>query len=224
MKDRILKELKSMMMPFVVGILSLPICYMILDGNNAHTSMLSIQMLIYLYMSVSVYGDEFKDKAITRLLAQPISRKRIWNEKLTVLFVSIMILLFYSQICLVILKWGAMISEQWNNRNNPQFLFFLQDYLDLIGLIMLFFLFSLAFISTGIYLSLMLKNSIVAFFGSLAMIGGIIIIWNYLFVYFNNSTLDEFAEEILCYDLPLLLCILIFSLLGYRKFMKLEVI
>lgn len=225
MKERILKELKSMLMPIIVGLLIPPLCFMLFEGYKVGYVIICIQVAIYLYLSVGLFGNEFKNNTIQRLLAQPISRKRIWYEKLSILLTVITILFFYFLICYILVYLPDKISWDYIKENNEANNF-IKDRLKIFTEYFFVFIISiLAIVATSQYLTLIFKNNIISLYGSIALIGVILVLSSYLYRYFIYPMYDsELFREIIFPSVPLLLCTLIFYPLAYRKFLRLEVV
>lgn len=207
-------------MILMIGVLSPPICYLILDGAQAHCMIIIVLWFIALFLSVSIYGNEFKDKTFRQLLSQPISRKRIWYEKLLALFVSIIVLFLYSQIYTQISNW--FIIKLSNSRPTTLFQIPMMFY-------WFYFFITLSFISTGIYLSLIFKNEISALVVSIALVIITIIFWNTICEIMwsiNKHYLYHLFKYIHDYftPIPFILLTSIFYIFGYKKFMKMEVV
>jgi len=59
---------------------------------------LTIHFILFLMMSVLIFGAEFSDKTMERLLAQPMSRVRLWREKMGILLVMLAALVIFDVI------------------------------------------------------------------------------------------------------------------------------
>jgi hypothetical protein len=85
MNARIMKESRALLVPFTATVVLTLACTLIWRGNSDVAGSLIVFMVCCTLMGASCLGAEFSHRTLPLLLAQPISRGRIWGEKMLVL-------------------------------------------------------------------------------------------------------------------------------------------
>ena len=85
MNPRIWKEVRSLLPAFTVTVAATVLVAVIFDGRDAWGMVSFVFGGGCVMMGACSFGNEFYTRTMTSLLAQPISRKQLWAEKLQVL-------------------------------------------------------------------------------------------------------------------------------------------
>lgn len=231
MKKRLYKEFQIIKWPFIIAALSFPFTFLITEDPELRWNIpIAIQLLCCAIMGSAIFGQEFEHSTMEKLLSYPLSRIRIWREKMLVL-----------GFCTA----GAALV----NSINPEYYFpgtthgnFLPNLQDLsyinerqnifLNFIIPIGLGYLALLCSGIFMSLYIRKTHTAFWGALTSTLFIMILWQIViplgFSLLGISSM-LYNEVYQTFDkntnisLPLFLWSIAAYLLARKKFMKLEV-
>ena len=122
MNRRLLKEFRSLRLPWLVGILAgIVIAFRFIRGGPLESFLDVAPIFAFfgtiLIASVLPFGNELQHRTLPLLLALPVSRARLWNEKLFVLALTVttIVLVQLSLIVLIILTLAGyyQFQPQW---------------------------------------------------------------------------------------------------------------
>jgi len=136
--------------------------------------MISANYVGFLMIAAPLFGSEFKHHTMARLLAQPISRCRVWWEKTLAFFMIAAMVLVCQGIA-----WGWI---PWKLANMyPHYPWLLLDHLSkLLVWILLGFCVSAIAMATGFFTSLLLRQSHTAFWAALILLPVALLVWQFL--------------------------------------------
>lgn len=231
MIKRLYKEFQILKWPFIAAVLSVPLTLLITQDSELRWNIpIVIQLLCCAIMGSAIFGQEFENITMEKLLAQPMSRVRIWREKILVL-----------GLC----AGGAALV----NIINPEYYFprelrgiFLPNlekyaYMNESGDILLNFIIpiglgNLGLMCAGLLMALYIRKTHTAFWGALTSTLFIMILWQFMlslgFSVFGMSSII-YSEGFRTYDktinisFPLFLWCAVAYIMGRRKFLILEV-
>lgn len=195
-----------------------------------------LQVLLMLTAASSLFGDEFSNGSIQRLLAQPVSRTRIWIEKTCALALFVItVLLLDFLLCQTMLLNIARIDHAYQLIRNGGSLVGRFHHMKMDPALWSIFLFGMMALATAPTLSLWLRQTHTTFWASIVLPLGVTMIVAYLVEWLDykpNITLfvpqwvkhlDIFNNGNLELTLVVALWFAILYPLGWFKFKRLEV-
>jgi ABC-type transport system involved in multi-copper enzyme maturation permease subunit len=175
-------------------------------------------VLLSFLMGAAIFGREFDLGTMERLLSQPISRKKLWLHRIKILVYTVLIppLIGFT----IILPFHVLHLANYLYRHS------LNEFLLNYALTFTLLLFS--GLSSGILMSLYIRNTNTAFWASIASTGSAAILW----VIIGPFTLNLICGRDIMYGkytlffmagIPLFLWSITAFFLARRKFMRIEV-
>ena len=244
MKKRLLKEMRVMQWPWLLSLAAVPVS-ILLFKEPAYSSALAfgLQMFAALVMGSMVFGREFGDKTMERLLSLPGGRRRLWGEKMLALMLCVGSCLFvFAVVFLYLLNLEEFLRSlqrilmlfgmNWNESKEftlHAYQFRQPTLLGLLGLVGCLY-FSAVF--TGPLMALYLRSTLTAFWASIVTIGMILVVWPFLgmpvylfFIGLEPIYLNEIRPHLLyyLYGFPLGVWCVVSYFLARRKLILLEV-
>ena len=205
MNTRIIKETRSLLPVFCVTVLACVMPRLIWNREIAAGVGLGIFTICCLILGASCFGNEYQWRTMPLLLAQPVPRRKIWNEKVLVLGTALGLGLILFLLC---------VPEP--DMDTYMFIIFVP-----------FCVFCAA-----PYMALKIKNTVMAAVCTFALPFGLcgtltLLTWAFIRLFPARGRLLEYAIEnhfyILICPLVVVYCFVCYQL-GYRSFMKLEAV